>query len=80
MFFGLAGLAIMAAAVTATVTSVNTNSTESNLLLQNLEALTQSEDGYYYNECGCPIFPGTCYGIVVTPSGNHGFECDYSIN
>ena len=49
MFFGLAGLAIMAAAVTATVTSVNANSTESDLLSQNLEALTQSEGSH--NHC-----------------------------
>ncbi len=45
--FGLAGLAVMAAAVTVTVSSVNANSPESNLLTKNLEALTQGESGWF---------------------------------
>ncbi len=41
--FGLAGLAVMAAAVTVTISSVNANSPESDLLTKNLEALTRGE-------------------------------------
>ena len=47
MFFGLAGLAIMAAAVAATVASVNANSNDTDLLNRNLEALTSGESGNY---------------------------------
>ncbi len=43
LFFGLAGLAIMAAATTAVIVSFTTTSTESDLLSRNLEALTQNE-------------------------------------
>ncbi len=44
--FGLAGLAVMAAAVTVTVSSVNANTLESNLLTKNLEALSRGETTY----------------------------------
>ena len=40
---GLTGLAVMAVAITATLTTVNAGSNESDLLSQNLEALTQGE-------------------------------------
>ena len=66
MFFGLAGLAIMAVAIAATVASVNTNSTESDLLSQNIEALTQDEDN------GKCITENCCYA--------GGQYCDYECN
>jgi hypothetical protein len=43
IFMGLTGLAVMAAAITATVTTINATATESDLLSQNLEALTVCE-------------------------------------
>jgi hypothetical protein len=52
IFMGLAGLAMMAAAAIVTVSSVNANTSDSDLLTKNLEALTRSEGG---TECfgGC---------------------------
>jgi hypothetical protein len=57
VFMGLTGLAIMAAAITATVTTVNATTTESDLLSQNLEALTQYEIDPVAISCH-----SSCYG------------------
>lgn len=58
---GLTGLAVMAAAVTATISSVNANSTEFDLLSQNIEALTNDEQGGGLAGVACSIL-GCCGG------------------
>ena len=46
LFLGLAGLAIMAAVAVVTVSTINANTPElSDLMSQNIEALTQDETG-----------------------------------
>ena len=49
----------------------------SELLCENIEALSTGEDdGYIRNEHGCIIWPAiTCFGIVVTPEGS--FAADF---
>lgn len=43
IFMGLTALAIMANAITATITSINVATSESDLLSVNIEVLTQNE-------------------------------------
>ncbi len=73
LFLGLASLAIMAVAICVTVSSVNANSTESDLLSQNLEALTRGESGFDKNYTASI----SAYGITWPCCISGGSSCTY---
>lgn len=74
IFMGLTGLAVMAAAITATVTSVNANSTESDLMTKNIEALTQGENiGVFY----CSTYPIPL--VCVWTSDGRPYDSGYQV-
>lgn len=73
IIMGLTGLVVMAAAITATLTTVNGTSNDSGLLSQNLEALTNGENAekhvklvdqgsrFVYDEHGQYVYKVWCY-------------------
>jgi hypothetical protein len=65
LFFGLAGLAFVAAAAIVTISTINTNTPESDLLSKNLEALASGE--------GSGGHCSYCYS-------NYDYDCHVSIN
>jgi hypothetical protein len=66
ILIGVAGLAFVAAAAITTITTLNANTTESDLLSKNLVALTQNEDQQSY----------TCENSGVYKKGSNTFMCD----
>jgi hypothetical protein len=74
ILIGVAGLALVAAAAITTISTINGNTPESDLLSKNLEALTQGEEGsepgvkyvdqgsrFVYDDQGNYVYKAWCY-------------------
>ncbi len=72
LFLGLASLVIMAVAVCVTVSSVNANATESDLLSKNIEALSQGESRYFY--CSGRPVPLVCVWTADGQPYDSGYQ------
>jgi hypothetical protein len=79
LFIGIASLAFVTAAAITTVSTINANTPDSDLLTKNLEALTQNESGdgnYNWGKHPCPGWWFLNGHEECCVSGGEGNNCD----